>query len=60
MPIFNSLGSNYNLEFALKALLENGTKKDSDSLKTLLEEKYGESYRKYKELTSGSIADTIG
>src|SRR3990167_4542071 len=41
MPIFNSLGSNYNLEFALKALLENGTKKDSDSLKTLLEEKYG-------------------
>lgn len=41
MSIFNSLGSNYNLEFVLKALLENGAKKDSEGLKTLLEERYG-------------------
>lgn len=39
MSILNSLGSNYNLGFALKALFSN-TNKDSDTLKNFLEEKY--------------------
>ncbi len=41
MPIFNSLGSNYSLQFVLKALFTVGNKKDSDNLKKILEERYG-------------------
>ncbi len=40
MSIFNSLGSNYNLRFALQSLFSNPGK-DSKELKTLLEKKYG-------------------
>lgn len=37
MSVFNSLGSNYDLNFALKALVSNG----KSDLKKILEEKYG-------------------
>ncbi|MDO8618707.1 MAG: DegT/DnrJ/EryC1/StrS family aminotransferase [Candidatus Daviesbacteria bacterium] len=49
MSIFNSLGSNYNFDFVLKALFTRSQKKDSDNLKNLLEEKYqGEAFLFYK------------
>lgn len=41
MSIFNSLGSNYNLKFALKTLFTPDLKKSAENLKKLLEEKYG-------------------
>lgn len=41
MPIFNSLGSNYNFSFAVKALLSRGNLKYSDELTKFLESKYG-------------------
>ncbi len=41
MNIFNSLGSNYNLGFVIKALFANNKKEDSSKLIKLLEEKYG-------------------
>ncbi|MBI4091711.1 MAG: DegT/DnrJ/EryC1/StrS aminotransferase family protein, partial [Candidatus Levybacteria bacterium] len=40
MPIFNSLGSNYNATYVLKALFSIGSRKDIKNLKNLLEEKY--------------------
>lgn len=41
MAIFNSLGSNYNLEFVFKALFSSGNSKDSENLKGLLKARYG-------------------
>src|SRR3990167_3763630 len=40
MPIFNSLGSNYNLAYVLKALFSIGSRKDIKDLKNLLEERH--------------------
>ena len=40
MAIFNSLGSNYDFKYVLKALLTKGSKLDIERLKKLLEEKY--------------------
>jgi len=40
MPIFNSLGSNYNATYVLKALFSIGSRKDIKDLKKLLEERY--------------------
>lgn len=41
MAIFNSLGSNYNIGYVIKSLFENGSNKDADGLKKLLEQRYG-------------------
>ncbi len=41
MSIFNSLGSNYDLNFAFKALLSSNNKKDKTELKKVLSEKFG-------------------
>lgn len=41
MPIFNSLGSNYDLKYILKSLFSNGSFKDLEKLKHLLEKRYG-------------------
>lgn len=41
MPIFNSLGSNYNFHFVFKALFANNDQGHAKSLKNFLEKKYG-------------------
>ena len=41
MALFNSLGSNYDFGFVLKALFSKSNKKSHTDLKTFLEEKYG-------------------
>lgn len=49
MPIFNSLGSNYNLSYVLKSLFLKGQNKHLADLKKLLEQKYkGEVILTYK------------
>src|SRR3989338_10519340 len=40
MNIFNSLGSNYNASYVLKALFSIGSREDIKDLKNLLEERY--------------------
>src|SRR3989344_7857351 len=41
MNVFNSLGSNYDLSFAIKVLLATGRNKDYKALSSLLEKRYG-------------------
>lgn len=41
MNIFNSLGSNYDIAFALKALFGTGSKETNDSLQKFLSDRYG-------------------
>lgn len=49
MSIFNSLGSNYNLKFVLKALFNKSKASYSNDLKKFLEDKYnGEAFLFYK------------
>ena len=57
MPIFNSLGSNYNATYVLKALFSIGSRKDIKNLKNLLEERYqGKSVLFYKGREALSLA----
>jgi dTDP-4-amino-4,6-dideoxygalactose transaminase len=57
MPVFNSLGSNYNLRFALRALFTSNNPKHNLKLKTYLERKYqGKAVLLYKGRESIKLA----
>lgn len=59
--IFNSLGSNYNLSFAINALFSPGSQKDLEKLENFLSEKYsGKTYLFYKGREALTAALEVG